>query len=478
MQESRSERPGSQAQPGVEYHPPTLAVPMPAVGAEPASPVELSSSAADGAEATGAPPASQATGGWQGVRVLCQRIDWLTVAFKVALSEHVCRDLVRRLEVADVAHRTSAELAGHDFELRRVNSGQTLLLRNASASVKIDPKGPEGWTVSVDFTGGQMMVSDVDAACALAERLAGALGSVQGSRVRRLDLAADIGGWSVRDIDDRAFVKSSRAKLDRDRGVELDKSDSPVQRRFRRGEHVTGYSICPGNPIMCVIYDKREELTIKPDKRAAEEHRWREAGWDGAAPVTRVEFRFRSLVLHELGARDGLNAFRQKLDALWRYASRWWLRLVELGAATRLSRCPVTPEWAAVQSVVFVHQATPAVRTKMRKGASAAQVFGAALSAVAGASLLLGPVLASCESTGRPLEIHELVAKMTTQQQEATVRAVVGGIVSEAGGLVVVDLLERLGTERAARWILTRQEAARARFSECGPAPGASRAAA
>lgn len=478
MQESRSERPGSQAQPGVEYHPPTLAAGGQAVGAEPDASTRLNLAVADGAEATGEPPTLQATGAWQGVRVLCQRIDWLTVAFKVALSESVCRDLVRRLEAASEAYRAAAELAGHTFELRRVASGQTLLLRNQSAAVKIDPKGPDGWTVSVDFSGGQMMVSDVDAACALAERLASALGTVQGSRVRRLDLAADIGGWSVRDIDDRAFVKSSRAKLDRDRGVELDKSDSPVQRRFRRGQYVTGYSICPGNPIMGVIYDKREELTIKPDKRAAEEHRWREAGWDGAAPVTRVEFRFRSLVLHELGCRDGLNAFRQKLDALWRYASRWWLRLVDLGAATRLSRCPVTPEWAAVQSVVFVHQATPAVRTKMRKGASAAQVFGAALSAVAGAGLLLGPVVATCDATSRPLEIHELVSRMSTEQQEATLRAVVGGIISEAGGLVVVDLLERLGTERAARWILTRQEAARARFSECRPPPDASRAAA
>lgn len=454
-----------EGQQGVEYHPPTESTGERAAGAEPVASGGVTVSAAPAPAGASATPTSEAT------YVLGRRVDWLTTAFRVALSEGILRALSRALDAADEAGRTAVDLAGGRWELRHMRSGKRLLLRNADIAVVIDPQGPEGWTVQVEHPGATMMRTELDRAVQQAEAIAASLGDVQGSRVRRLDLAADIGGWSVGDIDDRAWVKSSRAKLERARGVEVDKSDSPVQRRFRRGERVTGYSICPGNALMAVVYDKREELTLRPEKTAAEESRWREQGWDGAAPVTRVEFRFRSLVLHELGCRDGLVAFRKKLDALWGYATRWWIRLVELGAATRLSRCPVTPEWRTVQAVRFEHWATPAVRKKMRQGASPAQVFGAALSAVAGAGLLLAPVISRCE------EIPSIVSRMSEAERETTVRAMVGGIVAEAGGLVVVDLLERLGTERAARWVLQRQEAARGRFSSL-PGPVAAEVAA
>jgi hypothetical protein len=399
-------------------------------------------------------------------RVLAQRVDWLTAAFRVDLAEPMMRHFGARLASAEDAERCSVLLGGSAFELKRMRTGKRLLLRNSDIAIALDPEGPGGWTVAIDVTGGQLIGANLDRVVATMRHLAAALGEVKGERVRRLDLCADIEGFDVSKVDGAAWVKPSRARLERASLADVD-TEAPEARQFRRGQQITGYSICPGNVMQAVIYDKREELTIRPHKRGAEESIWKESGWDGAAPVGRVEFRFRSEVLHELGARDGLDAFREKLDAIWAYASRWWLRLVELGTSSRVSSCKVTEEWRVVQSVRFKHEAHPAARRRIRKGASPAQVFGAALSAVAGAGLLLASVTATDVATGRELAEDEIAARLPPIEQEHTVRAIVTGIALEASGLVVTDLLERLGAGRACTWVLHRQNAARARFAEC-----------
>jgi hypothetical protein len=397
--------------------------------------------------------------------VVSHRVDWLTMAYKVTLNENVLRSLVRDLEAAPDAQRCAVELGGDHFELKQMRSGARYLLRNADVAVVVDPKACEGWTVQVEHPGATMMRTEPERALEISRRLATALGSMHGERCRRLDLAADVAGFDVQAIDDQAWVKHSRAKLER--AADVDKSDSPVQRRFRRGTRVTGYSICPGNVVMGCIYDKREELTIRSDKRAAEEARWTDGGWDGAAPVTRVEFRFRSEALNDLSARDGAS-FLPKLDALWQYATRWWLRLVDLATDTRVYRCKVTPEWQVVQALKFRHEASPAIRRRIRLGASPGQVLGAALSVVAAAGMLLAPVPIADE-TGAPLAAPAIVQRMSPPEQNATVFALVSATCAEASALVAADLLERLGPARAAIWLLQRQDAARARFSSCAP---------
>jgi hypothetical protein len=403
-------------------------------------------------------------------RVLACRVDWLTAAFRVDLAEPMMRHFGARLSVAEDAERCSVILGGSAFELKRMRTGKRMLLRNADVAIALDPEGPGGWTVAIDVTGGQMIGAELDAVVRTMRHLAAALGDVKGERVRRLDLCADVEHFDVGAIDAAAWVKPSRARLERASLADVD-TEAPIARQFRRGQKITGYSICPGNVMQAVIYDKREELGIRPHKRDAEEAIWIERGWDRAAPVGRVEFRFRSEVLHELGARDGLDAFREKLDAIWAYASRWWLRLVELGTHSRVSSCKVTEEWRVVQSVRFKHEAQPAARKRIRKGASPGQVFGACLSAVAGAALLLGSVSCTDVATGRELDEQEIAARLPPAAQESALRSIVSGIVAEAGGLVVNDLLERFGAGRALAWALLRQNAARARFSSCTPPP-------
>lgn len=409
------------------------------------------------------PPSQDAQGG---SRVLMSRVDWFTSAFRVAFREDTLRQLVEALGEQE---RVPVTLAGYAFELRKMRTGKRLLLRNADVGVVLDPEGPEGWTVQVDCPGATMMRTSLDTAVSLVRTLARGLGTVQGERVRRLDLCCDIGGWHVEDIDGEAFVKPSRARQVRDARVEdLEKGwENPDMRQYRRGTNVTGYTVCPGNELSCVIYDKREELSIRVDKQAAEEERWRNAGWNGSDPVTRVEFRLRSAVLHDLEARDGLDAFREKLDAIWSYCTRNWLRLVVRAAADRLNRCPVDHVWRVVRSCIFKHAASPAMRNRVRLGATAAHAFGSMMSFLASSKGQPAPHEVVMEDGEVVDDVHRVLATMNEQQAHDFVHNRLVALATATVARVGEELIDKLGAMKAAAHVLFREGAARARFSTC-----------
>lgn len=473
---------------GVEYHPPHEANRTRAVGA--AARIEASPGAYGHAANVTTPPPSQdaarhASPGTRAVagafRVVGTRIDWLTVAFKTVLSMPILGELY---DAVEAQQRTAFTFAGCEWELRKMRSGQRLLLRNADAAVVLDPQGPEGWTVQVEFPGAVMMRTDVDRAVEIARSVAAMLGTVNGERVRRLDLCADVAGLDVSGIAPSAFVKPSRARLERANVSALEKSfEHPDLRvRYKANAQVTGFTVCPGNALSAVVYDKPGELRQheRPDKAVMEERTWRANGWDGEAPVTRVEFRLRSEVLHELGARDGLDAFRGKLDALWGYCARLWLRLVVPGTAERPSRCALDPAWATVRLVQFVHATPPGERVRIRGGASAAQAFGASLSHVAATDKQPPRYESLDETTGELRTVVETLAVMEDAQVADLVTARVSGIFEATARAVALDFVERLGLRGAAEFVLVREGAARARFSSadaCGYAAAIRRAA-
>ncbi len=456
----------NRGQPGVEYHPPQEASGVRAAAARPwdtshlmVEPSKLSREtrllcAGFGPPAQGTEP-----------HLLACRVDWLTCAFKVELRPKLLQELEERLDV-DGQERVAVVIADLSFELKRMRTGKRMLARNADVAIVLDPDGPDGWNVQIDFTGGYLMRSTVDRAVQLARELVASLGPNHGERVRRLDLCADIGRWDIGEIKGENFVKPSRARLERATLAQVEKPmENPLMRQYRRGGIVTGFTVCPGNILSAVIYNKREELGLHPEKRDAEEERWKEGGWDGESPVTRVEFRLRSEALHELNSRDGLDAFRLHLDELWHYCCNDWLRIVLPQPGARLGRCPIDPTWRAVRGVQFHHEPIPMPRFRLRGGASAAQTFGAVLSTLARDGL--SPPLRDAinEETGEVLTEPQQVAQLDDDGARELVRERVAGLFRVAGKVIADDILARRGVRPAALFVLYREAAARARFS-------------
>lgn len=140
------------------------------------------------------------------------------------------------------------------------------------------------------------------------------------------------------------------------------------------------------NKLLLAVYDKTAELAARADRaRLQLEHeRWCAAGWNGAGPVWRVEFRPRGRALSEYGLRDPATLM-DRIDSAWQTFTRQSFRLVLLESASRPERCDTDPRWQALQSVSFVHaDASPAERTCTRgKGAKMSQAVGTMISAVA-----------------------------------------------------------------------------------------------
>ena len=441
---------------GVEYHPPQEASRLSGgEGAPPTLQDSLDLHRLDGSSLSTLPHEAR------GIFVVGRRCDWISAGFKVMLDEHL---LGRMYAQCEQWGRVAIHVDQVPFEARKMQSGKRLLLRNDDVAVVIDPEGAEGWTVQVDCPGSFMASHELDRAVDICRRIARGLGQVCGERLRRLDLCADIAGFVLGDVSAQNWVKPARARLERAEVGDVEKPWAlPELRQYHRGERLTGFTICPGNALSAVIYDKREELeTQRRPKKDYEEGIWRGNGWTDQA-VTRVEFRFRSEALHELGCRDGLDRFRTKLDALWSYCSRMWLRLVLPWTASRLSRCALHPAWEVVRAVKFVHHVSPASRLRVRKGVSAGHALGAVLSLVGAVDHLARPVQVEC-SNGEVLRGADAAFRLSAVEASKLLQRRVRSVFARAAEVVTRELTEVLGEHKSAAFVLEREESTRARF--------------
>lgn len=313
------------------------------------------------------------------------RFDWLTVAYRVDLNPGVLDHLRERelLTTDDEGKRLSArvDLEGIPFELRPPRVAHWWVLRNDTTQIKLDEKAAGGWVLEVTISGSAMMALSGGEALDTARRVAELFGEVQETRLRRVDVALDVAGWKIREGDGERFITWGRST----KHAECPEEDGDVyeQREYRsRSSLVTGFTICPGNPVMGRLYNKREELSFRPDKRDAEEATWRANGWDGEAPVTRVEWQVRGEALDDLKLRDPAELLSQS-DRLLAYL-RSWVRMIVPGTAARRTRCDVDPRWEFIQSIRFDPFVVPLERDRShRGGAKAMQALGSILSCLA-----------------------------------------------------------------------------------------------
>ena len=390
-----------------------------------------------------------------GLRVVGARVDALTLAAGVSLGPVVARWSEAEGEAPQVLQ---VPLDGWVSAVRLVELAVTKLrggrykLDNADLRAIVDEKPIGGCELEVTFRSSFLATNGLETARAYVYAIATKLGVMREERLRRLDLSCDVAGWQFHENDRRSFVKPGRSHVTGFREIE---DENPVLKEHG-GDRITGYTVSAGGPIMCRLYDKREQLARKaPEKTALEEAIWTSNGWSGKGPVARVEFQLRSEALRSFGIVNGEN-LESKLDGLWQYLTRHWLRIVEVDRS-RLTRCKTLDKrWQVVQALAFSHRSAPAARRYDRGGASAQQALGGLFSFVS-----------------RGIEAEALCYFATLPSEESQAREALAAYlerVALAGAAGALEaLIERHGGAcEALGWAVGRAELALARASTIG----------
>ena len=405
-------------------------------------------------------------------KIVQNRVDGLTVAYRVKLSERGVADLRARSRVAFEHGRCLfVDVANVEWELKvpRRGDGQMWRLRREDhVRIQIDPKAPgghkeiidlreptsltyenaasprltgvigkvgyamtgeveviedPGWTFELVWYAGHLSEMPLDLVLLEGRDIVGRFGEIHEERIRRIDMAADVAGFDIRDDDFAHFIRRARVKEfpftkkpNGDDGFREQPAQLAAFADTVISKAIAGIRF-GRTDVVARIYDKREELVQKgtPDKRAREETVWMKNGWDGSAPVTRVEFQLRGEALTELGARDPnlcgvhpktgellgakyeMHEFRaavtlpEYVPRLWSTCLEWlWLGVPEEGV--KRSRWKEDARWSVLRNAKWQNEpkGLPIKRVRVRGGASAAQALGSMASMVAAAGVDLG----------------------------------------------------------------------------------------
>lgn len=314
-------------------------------------------------------------------KVIGQRVDWLELAFQMDVSLEVLERLEQGHMTADEAGYGEVRLGGVDFAVRRHRQRDLYRFENADLRATFDLRAIRTWCLSVIVRAIYLAAHPVYDALALALRVAGGFGPVRAERLRRFDLAVDCIGFPL-DPDVAERFVTTRARLDEFLVDVKDCDEERVHTHRNQRYAITGFTVAPGNPLMARIYDKTTELAMpgREGKRAIEHERWLASGWDGVAPVTRVEFQHRGAFLDEIGLRCP-TVLPSRLDEVWQRDTRW-LRQAVPNDSDRRTRWPTDPRWKVVSSARFATcAASPIQRSReYRGGVSPEHVFGTVIS--------------------------------------------------------------------------------------------------
>jgi len=425
-------------------------------------------------------------------RLLGARVDWLTLGYRTIITEETLKILGIRQRLAENCHSAELRLGDLVAKIKRTRAKDRWAWQNGTARGIVDLRAGDGWITEVTLGAEYLSGHTLKEALSYAHRLAGSFGLVQCARLQRLDLAADYMGWPLLEEDARVWLTPRRGRM---KGFEPCDKDTdwgrPRTDRYWHAREVTGFTICPGNTLMCRVYDKTAELKLqgRQEKREIEFERWTQHGWTAEEKVTRVEFQVRGEALTELELRspppgqcieyrepnpafavlgdivqewqrpeDWERWLPAQLDSLWQYCTTQWTRLV-IPEHTRLDRCPIDPRWIAAQETKFVHQAGLRARTKSSGGASFAQAFGTTLSSM-GALGKISPLL--CLNVDLPEAT--LVSQWTDEECETVAADLIAHTMDLAAQYGTAELLLNARSPRdVALTLLTRIRATRAR---------------
>jgi len=410
------------------------------------------------------------------------RVDWLQVAYGIAVAPASAEALAAAQSIADIAGRAELAVAGLTFELRRGATPGRFIFSNADLSGLFDINAQGGWLLALTVRALYLATHRIDDAVNLCRRVARGFGQLRKERLRRFDLAADYTGFRLVSTDaDRLHTRARRrTTFLSDPKDEDGESHSALQVHSNAARGVTGLTIAPGQDLMCRIYDKTEELALpgRERKREVEEHRWRIRGWSDGE-VTRVEMQHRGDHLADLRLRDSeteakiriLDVWLDNLDAIWQRDVREWLRIVEPASATRRERCRVDSRWRAVQQTIFYHEAAPITLRRARGGPSDAHVVGVVLSHSAANSQLaaISPTFGN-ESAGDDFDTACTDLDATTQVFQMLRERITSGS-NAASNEYARRLIDKHGPLHAREIVRAKVNGVRARFSSIDDEP-------
>jgi hypothetical protein len=165
------------------------------------------------------------------------------------------------------------------------------------------------------------------------------LGIMVTPQVSEVHLCADIMGWQLTLADAQCFVSRGSMQVTAD--------DTPLYPVVTsRGRHVKEFAFCKSAPHSADIYDKTLEVVAHHKQWFYDI--WRENGWDGETVITRIEFRYERSCLHDMDIEDPYDLL-ERLDSLWQYSCRLWLRHTRPVKTVRPSLWEASPVWSVVQ---------------------------------------------------------------------------------------------------------------------------------
>lgn len=350
-------------------------------------------------------------------------------------------------------------VGSHDFVLSaKSREDEWWLLENRDFALTIDERGYlDGWRLTVEVRALVLAALGPRHSVRLAEEIAtDLLHVVEGERVGRLDVCADVTGLDLGAVDNEQWVTSGRAKAEK-------RYPGEPKWEFHLGGERIAFYVGKGD-IVLRCYDKTCELgtDVDGEKRATEHARWKEAGWNGEDLVVRVEFQVRGDALKELddGRLRDPSTFCERLDAAWKYFTCKWVRLCIMHSASRRTNWRTDPAWTIIQGVSFGNDTGElATRTRSRGAPSATVVLGHALSYAARAGQLEGVAL----PTDATLE------RWTEADAKEFVRSKLSYMLGIIGDQIAHAVIDALGPARAARVLVEKLRAARAKASSVVP---------
>lgn len=168
-------------------------------------------------------------------------------------------------------------------------------------------------------------------------------GAPLGWRMTGLEICSDFVGMEFAEADMSSFVGFKAAEI--------------IRTFVRDGELETLNLGTRASPISLCIYDKTEQVdVVKNGDDSTYRAAWNDNGWDGQAPIRRVEFRVtgRALKIVHTGTGEVLDFTNPALLADRAARAQLWAalcsgkRLIVRENATRVERCDLDQRWLVV----------------------------------------------------------------------------------------------------------------------------------
>jgi hypothetical protein len=158
----------------------------------------------------------------------------------------------------------------------------------------------------------------------------------------QIDLCVDLVGLTLPTEWERVFVTHAIRK----RPI----AESQKDKAYYRGRKLETLLFSGhGRPVSCKIYNKVIEIKQQSKDKEWFHDIWKQHGWDGDAPVWRVEFSLERPCLREMDL-EGIEETVENIQRLWDYCTQEWLRMVVPGTSKNRTRWQTHPTWELLQS--------------------------------------------------------------------------------------------------------------------------------